>query len=288
VRRNVQVLLAWFERNEAITALLGFRAPEKGEDVSAHAAAYESSRAAMLSRAAYDPESALAPAPLPATIEKRFDAVIRSLQSDTDLNGAGGRLEAGVIDLRRVICFQKAVAIDEAGRRAAPAQEDWESLADLSLLPEHAAEQELKGTFDSDGRGVTLVSENPNLRVSPIRTVAAFDEARARVIGFTLEYGNTHIHVVEYLGRYFLKDGYHRCYGLLAGGATHAPVIVERGRSFADVHGGSAEFIAQEQLLGARPPLLPDFFDPAVSATVSQEAFRKAVRIRAETFVVKV
>jgi hypothetical protein len=101
-------------------------------------------------------------------------------------------------------------------------------------------------------------------------------------------FGTGHVHVVEYKGRHFLKDGYHRCYGLLARGITRVPAIYERARSFADVHSGGTTFVSQEYLLGTHPPMLTDFHCPAVSATVSQQAFRKVVRIRAEEFVVNV
>lgn len=287
MRRPVQVLLAWLDRMEAISALLGFRLPAEGEDVSVHATTYEAQRAALLARPAFVP-APLAIDPLPASIAERGEATLRTLRPAIETRDVATRLSAGIVDLSRLLSFQKAVNLEHITQRvAAAAPDDWDALAEL-CLPAAAPDEELSGTFDRDGHGVTITSLNPNLRVSPVRTVTAPDGTASRVIGFTLMFGTPHVHVVEYSGRWFLKDGYHRCYGLLARGITRVPAIVERARSFADVHGGGATLISQEYLLGAHPPVLGDFHDPALSATVSQQVLRKVVRIRAEEFVVNV
>ena len=95
------------------------------------------------------------------------------------------------------------------------------------------------------------------------------------------------MHIAEYKGRYFLKDGYHRAYGLLKRGITRAPVLLQRGRTFNDVHSGSSSSVSHEHLFGAHPPMLTDFLDPTVSVVVEQQVFRKVVRIHAEEFVIK-
>lgn len=288
MHRPVQVLLAWLERIDAISALLGFRLPADGEDVSIHAATYDAQRAVMLARPAFEP-APLEIVPLPASIAQRGEDLLRTLRPVAEPREfTGSRLSAGVVDLTRLLSFQKAVSLEHIAQRVGTvAPDDWETLADI-CLPVMAAAEELNGTFDKDGRGVTIASLNPNLRVGPVRTVTLPDAAASRLIGFTLMFGTPHVHIVEYKGRWFLKDGYHRCYGLLARGVTRAPVVVERARSFADVHGGGTTLVSQEYLLGSHPPRLTDFHDPAVSATVTQQALRKVIRIRAEEFVVNV
>jgi hypothetical protein len=287
MRRQVRVLMAWFERMDAISALLGFRMPAEGEDVSLAAATYQAHRAALLARPPFEPEP-MAIEPLPAAIADRGEAVLRRLRPSVEAAGTSSRLAAGLVDLRYVLSFQKAVSLEEIGKRvAAVSADDWKSLADV-CLPVDGVEEELSGTYDRDGHGLTLTSLNPNLRVGPVRTVVMPDGSGARLIGFALMFGTPHVHVVEYRGRYFLKDGYHRGYGLLSRGITRVPAIVERARTFGDVHGGATTLVSQEYLLGTHPPRLMDFHDPAVSATVCQQALRKAIRIRAEDFVMNV
>jgi len=288
MQRRVRILLAWFERREAVTALLGFRMPEKGDDVDAVDARYDATRAALLARRPFTDD--LPPLePLPAAIAEHARMVLEPMRLATRDERPWRELDAGIIDLMRLISFQKAVALDDIENRFADvSQDDWHSLANL-CLPLARGEEDLRGTFDKDGKGLTFTSFNPNLRISPIQRVGSTGGPDSgQIVGFQILFGTPHVHVVAYKNRVFLKDGYHRAFGLLARGITRVPCIFERARSFQDVHSGAAGFITQEYVLGTHPPLVRDFNDPAVSATVEQQSFRKVIRIRAEEFVIHV
>jgi hypothetical protein len=284
VTRDVQLLLAWFERQEALTASIGFRLPEAGEDVSAALAQYEEQHAAMLARPALALATTVVQA-LPPELENHGRTVIESLRKTTR-SRSQTQIETGLFDLNCLLSFQKAIVTDDIDARVAGAsQDDWQSLADI-CLPLSSVREDLKGTFDKDGRGVTISSLNPNLRVGPAQNISTSSAGHADMVGFSITFGSPHVFVAEYKGRLFLKDGYHRCYGLLKRGIRLIPALYERAQSFADVHSGSNSLISQEYLLGPRPPRLVDFLDPTVSSKVSQQAFRKTIRIRAEEFVV--
>src|SRR5437899_9406713 len=47
----------------------------------------------------------------------------------------------------------------------------------------------------------------------------------ATVFGFIVKHYPSFVQVVDYNGRRFLRDGYHRCYGLLAKGSTTIPCV---------------------------------------------------------------
>jgi hypothetical protein len=284
VKRNIQVLLGWFEARDAIAALRGFRVPEAGADVSVEAAEFQRRHRAVQERLPYADRSMTIEL-LPAHLVSQGEAVIEAMLPQATAE-ARSRFATVSVDLTRVISFQKAVTLeDDEARFGAIQAHNLDSLFEL-CLPSQRVEEDLTGTFDRDGKGVTITSMNPNLRLGPVQSVELPNSNGVKLLGFPLVFGSPYVHVVEYKGRYFLKDGYHRCYGLLRRGISRVPVVLQKGRSFSDVHGGGSSFIAPEHLLGEHPPMLTDFLDPAVSATVEQQAFRKTVRIRAEEFVI--
>lgn len=286
MKRLVRVLLPWFDRSDAITAQFGFRLPEPGEDVSAETATYERQSAARYAR----PPFAMAPCafePMPGIIAERGQACIDTLAGAIGEGDAGDRLRAGVVDLTKLLSMQKAITLDDISPRVTAASaDDWISLANI-CLPAEGDDPTLQGTYDRDGKGLTITSANPNLRVTAVQNFL-MPGSGARIIGFQVVFGTTHVHVVRYQGRSILKDGYHRCYGLLARGITRVPCIVEDARSFSDVHAAGSALIGAEDLLGTHPPLLTDFLDQSLSMTLEQQSFRKTVRISAEEFVINI
>jgi hypothetical protein len=281
MKRSVRVLLAWFDRREAVTALLGFRLPSDHENVDEQSERFDVLRAALLAR----PPVVLPPPTVedvPPELEDRAASLLRSVAE----NGGSNGMRVAIVDLTRVIGFQKAVALDGIDERVSKAsQADWGSLFDLCLPEKEPDDNDLGGTFDRDGKGVTLTSLNPNLRVSPVQRLAG--RQGASTVAFALAVGSPYVNVMRYKDRLFLKDGYHRSYGLLSRGITRVPAFFSEAETFADVTAGTSG-VGQEYLLGTHPPLLNDFLDPTVSVTLEQQVFRRVIRIRAEEFVVSV
>ncbi len=112
--------------------------------------------------------------------------------------------------------------------------------------------------------------------------------ARQNFIGFTMNFGSPFVQIAEYNGRWFVRDGYHRCFGLLRRGVTRVPCVFVRPRSFPELGAAAPSFFPYEVLFGERPPFLRDFLDDSVAVTARQAAQRKVVRIRAEEFIVAI
>lgn len=287
MERNVKILLAWFEARDAVSALLGFRLPDERDDICSLIARYEAQRAAVEARPPFE-AGANTVDPLPERIAERGAELVALFGGNSAKPGRYG-LQAGIVDLTSLISVQKAVALDEIqGRVAAASADNWETLADLCLAGPQIDSGDVKGAFDKDGKGVTLSSANPNMRVGAVQTVNSSDQAGYQVMGFAISFGTRHLHVVEHRGRLFLKDGYHRAYGLLSHGITRVPCLFERAETFQAVHSGGTTLIAPEHLLGDHPPRVADLLDPDVSATATQQYYRKVIRIRAEEFVINV
>ena len=81
-------------------------------------------------------------------------------------------------------------------------------------------------------------------------------------------------------GRYFLLNGYHRVYRLMLAGFTRVPCMVRDGAPY------GRGFFPEEVLGAPRPPLLPDFADPALGIIVPFRAVKRVVRIRPDEYSV--
>jgi hypothetical protein len=287
----MRTLLPWLEDGEAISYLLGHM-PLPGEDVTAQQSLLSASRAKHQARPIY-----ALPAPaiddLPQEIQQQGEAFCKRPEIASALQGLDWSL--GMVDLRQVLSFQKMVAEEQALERANSVK-----IGDLGqlfsfCLPDPESEITLTGALDHNQRGITLSSLNPNLRVGgqlsfdiDVAVVPGSPGRKERVVGFTVNFGAKFVQIAEYQGRWFVRDGYHRTYGLLRRGIQQIPAVFIRARSFQELGAAQPGFFPYEVLFSERPPFLTDFLDDDVSKSVAQKATRKVVRISAEEFVVEV
>jgi hypothetical protein len=279
MNRPVRLLLPWFEPRDAVSALLGFRVPDRNEDLSRHVAVYEQQRRALAARPSY-----AAPPPVLEPVPKGFEDRAAKFRAAI---GAADTLRVGVVDLHSLLSFQKIVALDHIEDRVGETRpDDWQALFDL-CLPVERPDEAISGTYDRDGKALTITSMNPNLRASAVQQVSRpTPTGEQQMVGFNLSFGSNFLNVVAYRGRAFLKDGYHRSYGLIKRGIRYAPCAFSETQTFSDVHGGGPSHVTQEYLLGTHPPYVKDFHDESVSAASEQRSFRKVVRITVQEFVI--
>lgn len=183
--------------------------------------------------------------------------------------------EVQVADLARVCALQQTVVSADALARTQDVDpEDLVSLARLTL-PKPTTTQ-LPAQFDEGRNHWILTAANPNLKL----TGHFGGELQPGVIGFgfVVSVMPSFVQVARHHGRYVLRDGYHRAYGLLAQGITKAPVFV-RDFGVAPLGLGQGLF-GTDVYLGERPPLLRDFLDDEVSAEVAVPAVQKMLVIQ--------
>lgn len=111
---------------------------------------------------------------------------------------------------------------------------------------------------------------------------------KEKFVGYSINFGARFLQVAEYNGRWFIRDGYHRTFGLLRRGISRVPCVFIRARTFQELGAANASFFSYEVLFGERPPFLRDFLDDTVAVSTNQRAHRKVVRISAEEFLVDV
>jgi hypothetical protein len=193
-----------------------------------------------------------------------------------------------------LLSFHKVV--DESGllRAQQVVAKDPASLFSF-CLPQPGHDARVSGTLDKVNKTITLTSQNRNLRIgSPLIVDLEVSPRegqpprKEKHIGFTVELGAPFVHVVECNGRWLLRDGYHRCYGLLKRSIYRIPCVFTKAREFAETGAAAPGFFPDEILFGDRPPFLTDFLDDSVAGTSKRAAQQKVVRIAASEFAVEI
>jgi hypothetical protein len=180
-----------------------------------------------------------------------------------------------VVDLERVCSLQQAVTSQQAEDRVKNIDpNDLVSIGDVTLpAPSQAP---VRTQLDEYRHTWIVSSANPNLAIRGHYG----GEVQPGIIGFGVLVGvnPSFLQVARHHGRFVLRDGYHRAYGLLARGITHAPAFV-RDFGIAEL-GTAAGLFGTDVYLSDRPPLLPDFLDNDVAANVEVPAVQKTIVVQ--------
>jgi hypothetical protein len=200
-------------------------------------------------------------------------------RSDLQAEYEGLDWTLGVVDLRRLLAFQRRLVFS-ARRHTSPTpqQDNWSQLVSLTLglqrSTEHYFVRNSSATGDLD---ISLHSNNPDLqmRLSP-------DAGRGGHLPFSLYGGSPFFEVAELRGRWFLRDGYHRAYRLLQAGVHRIPAVVIYTRTIGELGATEPWFFSEEQLFSDRPPRVMDFLNKNLVLRYERKALHKVIRIRVE------
>jgi hypothetical protein len=294
MEQQIRWLLAWMNEIQATLSLLG-REPAPGEDITTQRRTWLEAKAALMQRPPYR-RSAPVVSKLPASLKPRAVAFQRRPDAVAALHSLDWNL--GIVNLYDLLSYQWNVADQDALKRADSVDpEDPDALFSF-CLPEPDDQINVASRIDQDRMGITLSLRDPNLRIgAPV--VADLDPPHAagergkrggkreRFVGFPVHFGSPFIKVAEYEGRWILCDGYHRCYALLKRSIRKIPCVFIRARSFEETGAARPAFVPREVLYGDRPPLVADFLDNSVTATVNRKANLTVARVRAAEFVVE-
>jgi len=282
LHRESRALVGWLNDAEAMQALLG-RSPTPNDDVNTIQKTIRACREAVMSAPVYAPEDPLVNDAFPG---------LQDVVQRPELHGNFGSLQwrPAMVDLTKVLSFQKIVHIDGIAERLKGAREKARLLE--LCIPAQQPPPPLGAFTDSDGKGFTISSQNPNLRIAAghladanVAQGTGFPEVKMQAVTLLVHMGTSYLQVIRYRDRCFIRDGYHRAAGLLRRGITKVPCIFIEARSFEEV-GPPAGSFTFEVLYGDRPPHVADFWNNVVARTVNQVAIRKVVRVRGEEFVV--
>jgi len=198
--------------------------------------------------------------------------------------------DIAVIDLNRVVVFQKFINlsyVEELKLRlgSAPSPEAVFRLA-LPLQPEQPQFQMMQNAHNM----YTLVSTSTDFRfleaqiVQPQLVPSLGSTGRpVAVLGLAIGYGSNFLNVLHVENRLVLGNGSHRAYALRDLGVTQIPCLVQRvtRRDELDiVASGDLASSPDRYLKSARPPMLRDYFDPALRKIVPVYRKNRVVRIQ--------
>jgi hypothetical protein len=182
----------------------------------------------------------------------------------------------GVVDLRRLLAFQRRLIFDPTRQPPTwPEQDDWHGLISLAIGTRRSTEHRLlRNNFQADGLDFTLYSNNPDFQFRLDRK-----RYEAGLSPLLLHGGSPFLEVGNLRGRWFLRDGYHRAYNLLRAGVHCVPAVVIFARDIEELGATKQWFFSEEQLFSDRPPRVMDFLDEAFVLRYKRMPFRKVIRV---------
>jgi hypothetical protein len=185
----------------------------------------------------------------------------------------------GVVDLRRLLAFQRRLVFDPRRHISpTPRQDDWPQLISFTVGSRRDIEHHFVRNWSAKrALDISLCSNNPDLQLRLSRNAGLGGHSP-----FSLYGGSPFFEVAELRGRWFLRDGYHRAYRLLQAGVCRIPAVVIYTRTIRELGAIEPWFFCEEQLFSDRPPRVMDFLDERLILRYERTALRKVIRIRVE------
>jgi hypothetical protein len=210
---------------------------------------------------------------LPAELTE-YVALLHANEAFAPLNAEGWDVQ--LVDLARVCAIQPTVFTEQAVSRVEQVDKaDLTSVAAITVpIPTPTP---LDAQFDPARNAWVFASPNPNLRIAGQFGLQL--QGGVPGFGFAIAIGTSFLQVAELDGRFLLRDGYHRAYGLLRRGVTRVPALVRAFPSY-EALALPPGLLQQAAYLGDRPPVLTDYLDDDVSADVTLPATQKIIVVQ--------
>lgn len=212
------------------------------------------------------------PDPVSATASDVCEALFAEQRKRADLLAEmqGLYWTLGIVDLRSLIAFQRRI-VNPASSLLPPSPLDWPALFHHSFGPPARLEYTVQS---SDSSELVLHTGNPNLHWRSASTCPGSP--------LILHGGSPFFEVAEYRGRWFLRDGYHRAFGLMHAGIPQVPAVIVHARTLAELGPTQPWFFPESVLFSARPPLLRDFLEDQVTLEYPRPRLLKKLRVTME------
>lgn len=198
-------------------------------------------------------------------------------------------VEIAMVQLDRLVVFQKHInlAYVAALKQKLGAAPSREAVFRICLPFDHPhPPARMRQTA---GNGYTFLSPSDDLRfleaalLKPDQITGYSPQGpMVAVLGLVVGYGANYLQAIHAENRLILGNGSHRAFALRDLGITHVPCIVQRvsRRDELDLVGvGDVQQNPDRYLTAARPPLLKDYFDPALRKIIQVARKHHVVRV---------
>ncbi|MBT9331251.1 hypothetical protein [Paracidobacterium acidisoli] len=187
--------------------------------------------------------------------------------------------ELAVVDLRRLLAFQRRIEVCGNGTLPWNSDASWERRLDLAL-PHAAAPSPQFSVRRSSPHAMQIETLSPNATVR----LHCADEAGQQMPHFVFGAGSPYMEAAAYRGRWFLRDGYHRSVALLRSGISQVPVVMVHARLLAELGAGKSWFFPEETLFSEQPPRLADFIEESLTCCYTRRVQQRGWRISLEEY----
>jgi hypothetical protein len=269
--------------------LLGFMSEEEAAAfVSAQTvASWDELRPEWLdARAAYEDLPLFEPQPpkledLPLETMAEVDAIQASPPFQQHF--ADKEVRFAMVGLEHIVAFQQFVdtqfSTELAGRDLS---ENDDLLGKIKLCLPRDFNADVSVALDEPTRTATLATLSRNLNVVGMQAGQTPDQPFA--VTFFVALGGNWVQIIEFEGRYFLKNGYHRVWLLHSRGDQSVPAIVTKATTVEEIGAGPG-FFPPALILSERPPLFRHFVDARLAPEVRLKSTMKVIRLSADQFV---
>ncbi len=197
--------------------------------------------------------------------------------------------EIAMVELDRLVVYQKHIDLAHAAkiRASLPAKPTAKEIFGL-CLPIGERQNPPVRLMQTAPNNYTFISPSDDFRflqAEVLRNEQVDIEAIGPVtgvLGIVLGYGSNLLNVLALEGRLVLGNGSHRAYALREHGVTHVPCIVQKLTRREELELVATTDLQQHPdhfLRSARPPMLKDYFDPALRMIVPVARKNRMVRV---------
>ncbi len=195
----------------------------------------------------------------------------------------------GIVELDRLIVFQKSINLtyvrslqSKLGNK--PSDDD---VFRFCLSVEHPCEP--VRVMQTAANSFTFISRSNDFRFVEPRLFGPAELVKyvpqgpvTNVLGLVVGYGSNFLSAIQAENRLILINGSHRAYALREKGITHIPCLIQQISRRAELEvviGGEISAKPDLFLKEVRPPLLKDYFDPALRKLVQVTRKNRLVRV---------